>query len=181
MLGLHLTQYLAIPLFPLYSVNSMHLTDQSIGIGTALYYLTCLAGSTQLHRFDRRLGPHKLTGLGFLVMSLYPFLMGFSHSPFAYFIVSIIGGFSWSLVYGAYANYILKNIPEHDRPAYLAWYNIVLNASILIGSLLGPFIANYIGLGIALVLIGILRFLASLAVLKWGQPDQRSLELPPLD
>lgn len=171
MLGLHLAQYLAIPLFPLYSVNNMHLTDQSIGIGTALFYLSCLIGSTQLHRFDRRLGPHKLTGLGFLVMSLYPFFMGFSHSATAYFIVSVIGGFGWSLVGGAYANYILKNIPEDDRPAHLAWYNIILNAAILVGSLLGPAIAHYIGLGVALVLIGICRFLAGLALLKWGQPE----------
>ncbi|MGD0611390.1 MAG: MFS transporter [Anaerolineales bacterium] len=179
MLGLHLTQYLAIPLFPLYSVNSMHLTDQSIGIGTALYYLCCLAGSTQLHRFDRRLGPHKLTGLGFLVMSLYPFLLGFAHSATAYFIISAIGGFSWSLVGGAYANYILKNIPEHDRPAHLAWYNIILNAAILVGSLLGPSVAHYLGLGLALVLIGVCRFLAGLAILKWGQPAQLRVD-PPL-
>lgn len=171
MLGLHLAQYLAIPLFPLYSVNSMHLTDQSIGIGTALFYLSCLVGSTQLHRFDRLLGPHKLTGLGFLVMSLYPFLLGLSHSATAYLIISAIGGFGWSLVGGAYANYILKNIPEHDRPAHLAWYNIILNASILIGSLLGPAIAHSLGLGVTLVLIGICRFLAGLALLKWGQPE----------
>ena len=135
MLGLHLTQYLAIPLFPLFSVNVLHLTDQSIGIGTALYYLTSMLGSTQLNRIVRRLGHRKVTGLGFMIMSLYPGLMAFAHSAYWYYFVSIIGGFSWALMGSAYMNYILETIPENDRPAHLAWYNIVLNASILIGSL----------------------------------------------
>jgi MFS family permease len=176
MLGLHLTQYLPSPLFSLYTVNVMHLTDQNIGIGTGLYYTCCLIGSSQVHRFDRPLGPRILTALGFMMMSFYPFLMGLSHSATGYYVISIIGGFGWALVGSAYANYVLKGIPEHDRPAYLAWYNIILNASILAGSLLGPAIAQSTGLAAALVLIGACRFLAGLAILKWGQPQGLQLD-----
>ncbi|MCI0552563.1 MAG: MFS transporter, partial [Anaerolineae bacterium] len=35
MFGFHLTQYIAIPIFPLYYVNELHLNDDHIGIGTA--------------------------------------------------------------------------------------------------------------------------------------------------
>ncbi len=172
MLALHLTQYLPIPIFPLYNVNALLMNDQQIGIGTALFYLTCLVGSTQLNRVVRRLGHHKVTALGFMSLSLYPFLMGFSHTAFEYYLVSAIGGLAWSMVGGAYANYILENIPENDRPAYLAWYNIVLNVSILAGSLLGPAIAQSMGIGRALVLFGVLRLLAGTSILKWGQPSR---------
>ena len=168
MLGLHLTQYLAIPLFPLFSVNVLHLTDQSIGIGTALYYLTSMIGSTQLHRVVRRLGHRKVTGLGFMIMSFYPGLMAFAHSANWYYFVSILGGFSWALMGSAYMNYVLENIPENDRPAHLAWYNIILSASILIGSLVGPFIASFTGLAAALVVSAILRMGAGYAVFKGG-------------
>jgi MFS family permease len=167
--GLHLAQYLAIPIFPLYTVHVMHLTDDEIGLGMALFYFTVLMGSTQLHHLVRRQGNYKVTGMGMMVMSLYPFLMGLSRHAPAYYLVSAIGGFAWSMTGGAYANYLLENIPAHDRPAHLAWYNIILNASILIGSLLGPLIARLIGLGIALLLFGGCRLLAGVAVLKWGR------------
>jgi MFS family permease len=174
LLGLHLGQYLAIPLIPLYTVNVMHLTDEQIGLGTALFYLMVLLGSTQLHRLVGRLGNYKVTGYGMMVMSLYPFLMGLSHQAPAYYIVCAIGGLAWSMFGGAYGNYIFENIPAHDLPAHLAWYNIVLNASILLGSLIGPLIARFIGLGIALLLFGLCRLLAGAAVLKWG----RGIRLP---
>jgi MFS family permease len=166
MLGLHMTQYFAIPLFPLFSVNALHLTDQSIGIGTALYYLTSLIGTTQLNRAVRRLGHRKVTGLGFMIMALYPGLMAFAHSAYWYYFVSIVGGYSWALMGSAYMNFVLENIPENDRPAHLAWYSIVLNASILIGSLAGPFIAGFIGLAAALLVAGILRMAAGYAIFK---------------
>jgi hypothetical protein len=63
---------------------------------------------------------------------------------------------------------MLEHIPAHDRPPHLAWYNIVLNLSVLIGSLVGPLIAGAVGLVSALLLFAVLRFLAGFVVLKWG-------------
>jgi MFS family permease len=179
MLGLHFTQYLAIPLFPLFQVNVLHLTDQSIGIGTALYYLTSMFGSTQLNRVVRRFGHRKVTGLGFMIMSFYPGLMAFSHSAYGYYFVSIIGGLSWALMGSAFMNYILENIPENDRPAHLAWYNIILNGSILVGSMIGPLIAGFIGLSAALVVAAILRLGAGYAIFKGGYGRSRVQTISP--
>jgi MFS family permease len=173
MLGLHLTQYLAIPLFPLFSVNVLHLTDQNIGVGTALYYMTSMLGSTQLNRIVRRLGHRKVTGLGFMIMSFYAGLMPFAHSAYGYYFISIIGGFSWALMGSAYMNYVLESIPENDRPAHLAWYNIVLSASILVGSLVGPLIAGFIGLAAALFVAGVVRLLAGYALFKGAYARRR--------
>jgi hypothetical protein len=79
-----------------------------------------------------------------------------------------VGGFAWALVGGALANYLLEKIPASNCPPYLAWYNIALNAAILIGSLLGPVAADLIGLGTALFIFGLFRLIAGLAILKWG-------------
>jgi MFS family permease len=167
-LGFHMAQYLALPLFTLFTVNVMHLTDANIGVGKALFYVTVLLGSTQLSRLEHRVGHHKLTGWGVIGMSIYPIAMGFSHTAIHYYLLSIAGGFAWALVAGAYANYLLEHIPHDDRPSHLAWYNIILNAAVLIGSLAGPFLAGYIGIGIALIAFGALRLLAGVAILKWG-------------
>jgi MFS family permease len=168
LLGFHLTQYIAIPIFPLYYVNELHLNDDHIGIGTALFYLTVLISSTQLRNFVHRIGNKNVTAWGVIGMAVYPFLLSISSAVWHFYGISLFGGFVFALINGAYANYMLENIPANDRPSYLAWYNIILNAAVLLGSLGGPTIADQLGLSISLILFAILRLLSGLAILKWG-------------
>jgi MFS family permease len=151
-------------------VRALHMTDAEIGIGTALFYLTMLLGSTQLDRLVRKVGNHKVTAWGVAFLCLYPILLALSRNAFGYYALSTICGGIWGMVNGAYANYLLDTIPAHDRPAHLAWYNVVLNAGILAGSLAAPELARLTGLAWALVIIGSLRFLAGMALLRWGNP-----------
>lgn len=164
----HFTQYLAIPLFPLYSVRILQLSDDHIGIGTALFYLTVLLGSTQLRKFAHRVGNKTLTGWSVSAMAAYPLLLAFSTEVWHYYGLSLIGGLTFSMVSGSYANYMLEHIPAHDRPPHLAWYNIILNVAVLIGSLGGSALSDAMGLSAALILFAVLRLLAGLAILKWG-------------
>ncbi len=164
----HLTQYLALPIFPLYNVRVLNLSDDHIGIGTAFFYLTVLLGSMRLRNIAHRVGNKKLTAWSVSAMALYPMLLAFSTQVWHYYGLSLIGGLTFAMVSGSYANYMLEHIPAHDRPSHLAWYNIILNAAVLIGSLGGPLISDVIGLSGALLFVAALRFLAGLAILKWG-------------
>jgi MFS family permease len=166
--GYHLTQYLAAPLFSIYYVRRLHLSDDEIGLGTALFYLTVLVGSTQLRNIAHRLGHKSSTGVGVAGMAFYPLAIALSSNPWHFYLTSFIGGFIFSISSGSYANYLLENTPVSDRPAHLAWYNIVLNGSILIGSLAGPYLAGHIGLSAALLVFAGFRLLSGLVILKWG-------------
>jgi MFS family permease len=166
--GYHLAQYLALPIFPLFNVRELNLNDNQIGIGTALFYLTVLLGSTQLRKIVHQMGNKRATGWGVAGMALYPILIAFSKNAWHFYFVSTLGGLIWSLAGGAYANYMLEHIPPHDRPPHLAWYNIMLNIAVLAGSLGGPAIADQLGLFRALILFGILRLISGVAILKWG-------------
>jgi len=168
LLGFHLSQYLAIPLFSIYMVRDLGLNDSQIGIGTALFYLTVLVGSMQLNRMVSSAGHKKITGYGVMALALYPIMMAVSSEVWHFYLLSAVGGFSWAMVGGAYANYLLEHTPAHDRPSHLAWYNVVLNAAILLGSLAGPVIAGWTGIVVALIVFGGLRMLAGWAILKWG-------------
>ena len=168
LLFFHFAHYLANPLYPLFNVNILHLNDNNIGIGTALYYLTVLLGSLQLHRIVNKLGHKRVTGWGMIGMAAYPVMLALSHTVWQYYIVSLLGGFTWALAGGAYANYILERIPPADRPSHLAWYNMALNAAILASSFIGPAIGNWTGLAMALVISGVLRVIAGFFILKWG-------------
>ncbi|MCB8981871.1 MAG: MFS transporter [Ardenticatenaceae bacterium] len=164
----HLAQYLAIPIFPLYWVNTLHLTDSEISLGNAVFYATVLIGSTQLTRVTQRLHHKGVLVLGMVTMSLYPALTALTQNLTLFLITSAIGGLSWSLAGGAIANYMLERIPEGERPSHLAWYNLALNAAVLIGSMIGPFFAEEIGLVAALGVAAVCRFGAALALKRWG-------------
>jgi MFS family permease len=164
----HLAQYIATPIFPLYNVRVLNLGDNELGIGTALFYLTVLLGSTQLRKVAHGIGNKKLTGWSVSGLALYPLLLAFSTTVWQFYGLSLVGGLTFAMVSGSYANYMLENIPPHDRPPHLAWYNVILNAAILIGSLGGPVLSDMMGLSAALVLFAAMRFLAGLAIIKWG-------------
>jgi MFS family permease len=168
LLAFHLGQYLALPIFPVYFVHGLNLTDQQIGIGQAIFYVMVLIGSMQLVNLSQRFGHKKIFGVSATLMGIYPLLLGLSHSFLPYVGISVWGGAVWAMTGGAMPNYLLEKVPDDDRPAHLAWYNIVLNIAVLTGSLLGPLIANLTGLAIALFIFAFLRVFAGIAVLKWG-------------
>ena len=163
----YLSIYLAVPLFSLYWVNDLHLTDQVIGLGTAFFYVSVLVGSTQLAQVTRRLGNQRVTAIGAMFMCLYPALMALSHGVGLFLAASMMGGLGWSLVGGALVNYLLEKVPEDRRSPYLVWYNLALNGALLLGSLIGPFVAELVTVRIALAIFAGLRFVAALVILRW--------------
>ena len=164
----HLGQHLALPIFPVYFVRGLNLTDQQIGIGQAVFYSMVLLGSMQLARVSQKFSNKTIFGISASMMGIYPLLLALSHSFQPYLWISLWGGAVWAMTGGAMPNYLLEKIPADDRPAHLAWYNIILNGAVLVGSLLGPLVADLQGLTTALFIFAALRILAGLAVLKWG-------------
>lgn len=164
----HLAQYLAIPLFPIYYVDKLHLTDFEISLGTVLFYVMVLLGSTQLATLVDKLSNQRVMAIGVILLSGYPALLALSHGVGGYYVASVVGGLAWGLVNGALGNYVLDRAPRHDRPACLAWYNLAFNGAILLASLTGPLLADAIGISAALLLIALWRFLAALSIWRWG-------------
>jgi MFS family permease len=164
----HLAQYLAIPLFPLYWVNKLDFSDGLISQGQALFYAAVFIGSTQLSRVTKRYGNQRVLAGGVLGLAAYPAVTSIMQGPALYLVVSVMGGLAWSMVGGAIGNYVLERSPEDDRPAHLAWYNLALNAAILLGSLLGPLMADWVGLSLALMLAAAARAAAGLFIWRKG-------------
>lgn len=168
LLFFHFAQYLPIPLFPVYMVNELHLSDRWISIGNGIFSAMVFLISTQLARISAKIGNKKVIGIGVVLLGFYPAIFSFSTTIYHYFFASIIGGFAWGLAGGVIYNYLLENVPEKNRATFLAIYNLALYIAILCGSLLGPLISNWIGISQALLLFGIMRMLAGLVILRWG-------------
>ena len=112
----HLTHQFTAPVYPLYNVRVLELTDNNLGISQALYYGTMLIGSVQFRHMVHRFGHKKVTGFGVIGMSLYPLLLAFTTQLWQFYSIAFIGGFTWAWTNGAYANYMLERIPPDDRP-----------------------------------------------------------------
>lgn len=164
----HLAQYLPIPLFSIFSVQELNLPDEMISLGTALFNLMIFVGSTQFSRISSKWGNKNTTGVGLIVLGFYPILLSFSSDATLYLAASIVGGLGWSLAGGALFNYLLENVPPNDRPAHLAFYAMTSNTAILIGSLVGPVISDWIGITTALLMFGLIRWITGYTIVRWG-------------
>jgi hypothetical protein len=69
---------------------------------------------------------------------------------------------------GAVGNYLLEKVPNTDSSAYLSWYNLALNAAVLLGSLGGSWLAAEVNLSTALLVCFAVRALVALAIWKVG-------------
>ena len=164
----HLTLYLAVPVLPLYFVNVLRLTDLQISWGAALLSLAMLAGSTQLARLSRRWGHQRVTAFGGLLIACYAGLLALAQGFVLYLVANLFVGFAWGLLGGALINYVLERAPVADRSASLVWYNLAINAAMLLGSLGGSLAGDWLGLTTALCVFAVLRLIAAFAILKWG-------------
>ncbi len=164
----HMAHYLSIPIFPVYTVHVLGLSDSMLSLGNALFYLTMFIGSTQVGKLSFLIGNKNITGIGICILGFYPALLSFAEGPFLFYVASIIGGFAWALVNTSMINYLLEKVPISDRTGYLAWFSLAANAAVLIGTLVGPIIGNEIGLTVALLVFAFMRTSAGLALLKWG-------------
>jgi MFS family permease len=163
--GFHLAQFMPVALFPLRWVDELGFSDMEIAIGTAVFHASVLVSSLQLDRLTRRYGNHLTNVVGVALLSTYPLFTAYMPNLFFYAATSMIGGLAWGLVGGALPNYLLEKVPADDRPAYLAWYNLALNAAIFLGALLGPLMSAWFNLEIALILSFVFRF--GSAVFLW--------------
>jgi hypothetical protein len=163
----HFAQFLPIPVFPLFWVDNANFTDWEIGVGTALFYLAVLLGSLIFVRVAKYWDNRRWTASSAILMGLYPLLTAFSYNMPMLALASILGGLAWSIAATTLGNYLLEEAPEAERPAALAWYNLVLNAAVLIGSLGGSAMAVWIGVVPTLLLATGLRAVAGLALWKW--------------
>jgi MFS family permease len=165
--GFHVALFLSIPLFPIHWVNNLYLTDGQIGLGTAIFYVSVFLASTQLSRLANKLGNQHVTAIGAAFMASYPAFMAAADGPALFLVGSAAGGLGWSLVSGALNNYLLEKIPGDDRPAYLAWYNLAINAAVLVGSLIGPLVGRYVGIPVALYMGAAVRLVMAIVIWRW--------------
>jgi MFS family permease len=167
-LAFYAIQYFSIPLFPIVYVNQLHLTDGMIGLGTALFYGTVMVASFRLGYLSSRYGHRRVLIASAALFPVFPLLLAMANGPELYYLACLIGGGVYALLSGAIINRLMERVPADDRPAHMAIHNLALNIGILTGSILGPVVADMIGLQTSIFLSAGLRLLAAVFIWLWG-------------
>ena len=168
MFFLYMAFYLPGPITPLFQVQHLKLSDETISLGASLFWVVYFIGSTQSGGLAPRLGFKNLTGFGTLGIFLSTLVFLYSYPVWLYMASQLLGGIGWALLGGGLINYLLEKIPAHDRPPYLAWYNLVVNAAVLLCGLLAPQLSNLVGLFWAMGACAAVALVAGVVILKWG-------------
>jgi MFS family permease len=161
-------QYSGIPIFPLYYVHELNLTDGEISLGNAFHYATVLLASMRLGRISDRFGHRGALVGGALIFGGYPLLLGLARGVGLFLVASLLGGVAWAIAYGGLVNRLMERAPADDRPAFMAIHNLALNLGILGGSLAGPLLDDWLGLRPAMLVVAGLRLLAGVLLAVWA-------------
>ncbi|MBP7690194.1 MAG: MFS transporter [Thermoflexales bacterium] len=164
----YLGQAVPVPLFAKMQVDQLKLSDGVISIGTAAFNGCMLIGSLYLARLTRRFGHRGVFAIAALLYGTYPLLLGLAENNALFFAASILGGAITGVMGGAQVNRLMERVPNDDLPAHMALNNMAGNIALLVGSMLGPLLADALGLREAILLSAGLRVLAGIALVRWA-------------
>ncbi len=161
-------QSVPVPLFPLFWVEQLRLSDGAISVGNALFYVTMMLASLGLRRLSAARGHRQILVAGAALYGLYPLLTALAHDAILYWVASLVGGAVWGILNGGLVNRLMERVPADDRPAHMALHNLALNLGILLGSLGGPILAAEFGLRNGLLTAAGLRLIGGLVLSIWA-------------
>jgi MFS family permease len=164
----YLAQAVPVPLFAKMQVDVLHLSDGVISVGTAAFNACMLIGSLQLARLTRRHDHRRVFVVSALLYGTYPLLHGLAQNDALFFAASVLGGLVTGVMGGAQINRLMERVSPDDLPAHMALNNVALNAALLIGSILGPLLADSVGLREAILISAALRVLAGVVLARWA-------------
>jgi MFS family permease len=168
MILLNVGIFLPQPIFPLYQVQVLHLSDQIISLAASIFSVIQFLISSQAGWLSRRLSFRKMTGIGMAIAAFSTLFFMYSYTTLVYFMCQLVGGIGWAIFNNGSVNYLLENVPADDRPPYLAWYNLAINGAVLLCGLLASQVVNGLGLMGALELTFGIRMVAALLAYKFG-------------
>jgi MFS family permease len=160
--------YIPMPVYTLFLVNTIKVSDGVISLGNSFFYIGMTVFSLLLAKVSRILGHHKVLVIGAVIYILYPLLGGLAQGPLLFYIASLFGGIAWGLANGALINRLFERTPGDKQAAGMALHNLVLNIGMLVGVLFGAWIAEIIGLRDSLLVAGGMRVISVLFLVFWG-------------
>jgi len=164
----YIAQYIPMPLFPVYLVDQLGISESILSASGALFYLGMMVISLKLDSLSQKYGKQTILNFGVVSYAIFPLLISLWGSVGSVLAAHALGGIAWGFAGSSTLNNLMDKTPADDRPAHMALNHITLNIGILAGSFLGPLLGNMIGIQTAILSAALLRILAGLVVQRWA-------------
>ncbi len=164
----NLSNNMVAPLVPDILVHKLGLSDAWISVGTGTANMLVFTISLFMASLTRKAGNRRITAIGAALLAFHAIALAAAQDITVYIGTAIIGGIASGLLGTAQYNYHLENVPDDERSTWLAWNMVLGNAAVLLGALGGPAIAHLTSTPTTLVILGVLRLVFGLAILRWG-------------
>lgn len=163
------TNNMFVPIIPDLLVNQLGLSDVTIGLGTGISNMLMFIVSLFIARITRRTGNRRATAYGAILLTFSAAALAFASDAGLYFVAVIIGGLGSGVLAASSYNYNLDHVPQADRSTWLGISFLTGNAAVLLGALLGPVGARWIGVQNSFLIFAAMRLLIGLVILRWGE------------
>lgn len=159
---LHLGMFMTAPLFPLYWVGSLGLSDGWISIFVTTLSMTSILGAYLVRTVSHRWHVGVILGISSLLFGIYPILTSQLTHPL---LLASVAGFAG--IWGGVINVMLFNamtevIPPQHRARYIGMYTWMMNIAVFAGPIIGATLAEVSSVQFALIVAGFLRVLGGL-------------------
>jgi MFS family permease len=158
----YFTLYMLSPVYSLFLVNELTLTDGEISIANVLFFLTMLGSSMLLSKVNDTFGDKRTLTVSVTLYFTFPFILGIANGFPLVLLAHLVAGGVYGIANGSMINHLFNKIPEDDMPPHMAMHNVALNLAILAGSFIGPLLGDLISLRYAILIIALLRLFAGL-------------------
>ena len=164
---------LSAPIMPLFFVKQLHASDSQIGTITMTMTSVMLVGYFFWPWVSRNWGGRSVLLATSLGMVLYPALTALTPSVEMVYIFAAVAGLFQSGLDLVFFDELMKTVPPEYSATFVALAQSMQYLSAMLAPMLGTFLADYIGLGGALLLSAGLRLIGFLLFLI---PDKRRVE-----
>lgn len=159
----HWGLYFPIPLYAIYRVRTLQISDGWIGALAMLESGVTIVSYYAWGRFAQRQGSRLVLLLGLLGVCFYPIGTALSRSVTPLLLVSFIAGVAAPAFNLGLFNGLLEVVPGERRATYIAIFNTMMNIPAFIAPILGTTVAGWVGIRTALWVGGAARITMFLA------------------
>jgi len=152
-----------LPLFSLYWVNELGVSDGLIGLRTMAAYMALVVGYLAWGRWLTKIQQRQQLTVAVVLLGIYIVATGLIPSAVWLVPIALIWGLAMSGVNIGLFNVMLASAPKEKMPRLAAVLNLVASAAASVGPLLGVVLSQATSLRAALLVIGGLTILSTIA------------------
>lgn len=160
----HWGLYFPIPLYAIYRVRSLGLSEGWIGALSMLESAVTIVAYFAWGRLAQRRSSRAILLAGALLVTFFPIGTALSSTAWPLLLVSAIAGLAAPAFNLGLFNGLLEVAPDERRATFVAVFNMLMNVAAFISPLLGTSVADWLGIREALLVGGALRLAGVVAV-----------------